>query len=87
MLSPLVLQTSATQTLDHWGGLGVFAMTEQGELVEISRICALLNISRTSFWRLSRQAGFPTPIRLGRLVRYYYGDVLSFLSAHSRGCD
>jgi len=32
--------------------------------------CDLYKIGRTTFWRMTKQDGFPAPIRFGRAVRW-----------------
>ena len=41
--------------------------------------CNLLQIGRTTFWRLTKMDGFPAPIRIGRAVRWDLAEVEAFL--------
>jgi predicted DNA-binding transcriptional regulator AlpA len=47
----------------------------EAELVDAAAVASLLSISNASFFRLAARGGVPSPIRLGRLVRYRRGEI------------
>lgn len=56
------------------------ALPPIGAFGTAAQFCALFQISRTTFWRLSNQPGFPAPARFGRAVRYNTAAVEAFLT-------
>lgn len=57
------------------------AATELPQKLTIKDLCALYKIGRTTFWRLTKQEGFPSPVRFGRAVRWSVAEVEAFLKA------
>jgi excisionase family DNA binding protein len=49
--------------------------------------CALLNISKPTFWRWVRRGTFPKPIKLGALSRWPRSDVTKFLERAAQNRD
>ena len=44
--------------------------------------CKLYAVSRTTWWRLSGRSGFPSPIRIGRAVRWNASEIEAYLTQH-----
>lgn len=47
--------------------------------------CVKYQIGRTTWWRMTKKDGFPTPINFGRSVRWPVDGVDSFLIANCTG--
>ena len=43
------------------------------------QFCSRYQISRSTWWRISKTAGFPDPVRLGRAVRWNVEAVDKYL--------
>ena len=46
----------------------------------VAKLCERYQVSRTTFWRWSKTPGFPSPVRLGRSVRWNTEFVDAFLT-------
>ncbi|MFC4861220.1 helix-turn-helix transcriptional regulator [Pseudomonas sp. MAHUQ-62] len=51
-----------------------------GAYATSAQLCNRFQVSRTTWWRWSQQAGFPPAIRIGRSVRWSTEAVESFLT-------
>lgn len=45
------------------------------DLVTIRQLCKFFQISSATLWRRRQEPGFPTPYRIGRLVRFSLSEV------------
>jgi len=55
------------------------------QLVTVRRICTLMNISRTTLWRLSQAVDFPARYMLSsRSVRYDLTEIQRWLSKRKK---
>ena len=52
-------------------------------LLRIIDVCRWLKISKPTFWRLRREADFPTPIAITDCV-WHQGEIQSWLEARRR---
>lgn len=46
------------------------------DLVTIRQLCNALQISNATLWRCRQEPGFPSPYRIGRLVRFSLSEVV-----------
>jgi len=53
------------------------------ELLDVGAVAALLSCSVRSVWRLSDAGKMPTPVRVGRLVRWSHTALISWIG---QGC-
>jgi len=51
-----------------------------GARATAAQFCTKYQISRTTFWRWSKEPGFPAPMRFGRSVRWDAEAVDAFLT-------
>ena len=54
------------------------------ELLKVAEVAALLKVSTRQIWKLAASGRLPTPVRLGRSVRWRAADIDAFVE---RGCD
>ncbi|MBL8574941.1 MAG: helix-turn-helix domain-containing protein [Hyphomicrobiaceae bacterium] len=47
-------------------------------LLEVPEVCALLSISRSTLWKISKSGALPS-VKIGRGVRFRADDVLAFV--------
>lgn len=59
--------------------LKVPASTVEPLLLSIADVCALLNVSRSTFLRLEKSTGLPGRIKIGGQVRYHRGIIEKWL--------
>lgn len=52
-------------------------------LLTAKEVAALLNVSMRSFWRLKSEGAIPSPIRLGRSIRWALRTINEWIE---RGC-
>ncbi len=58
------------------------------ELLRTAEARAFLRVSRATFCRLQRRAGFPKPVRLGaRCLRWRGSQLVAFTEAMQRATD
>lgn len=65
--------------------MNYIAFDEQGEIkrlwIESKEICELLNISRSTLWRLVKTDHFPPPVRFANdFLRWRIADVNDYLA-------
>ena len=49
------------------------------QLIDRDGLASLLKVSRTQTYRLERDQGLPSPIRLGALIRWRVSDIQKWL--------
>jgi predicted DNA-binding transcriptional regulator AlpA len=52
-------------------------------LLPVGAVAAILNVSPRSLWKMLYSGKLPTPVRLGRSVKWRLTDVQAFIA---RGC-
>jgi excisionase family DNA binding protein len=57
------------------------------ELLTVKQVAALLKCSMRMVWRLRDGGHLPTPVRLGRAVRWRAGDIAAWVEAGCPSCD
>jgi excisionase family DNA binding protein len=61
----------------------VVATAGEDRLLPVAEVARLLNVSQRTCWKLRYAGRLPTPVRLGRSVRWRASDVGDFIA---RGC-
>lgn len=56
----------------------------QQRFLKPSEICAMLRISRTTFWNLRKSGKFPASIRIGESDRFTLADVEALVSVKKK---
>lgn len=57
----------------------------EAALLRINDVCRWLKISKPTFWRLRREADFPTPIAITeRVIGWHREEIQSWLEARRR---
>lgn len=59
------------------------APAEQAVLLDVTGVARLLTCSERSIWRLADAGKMPTPVRIGRLVRWQRQGLMDWIAA---GC-
>lgn len=53
---------------------------EEPLLLDIKQVAAMLSISEKSIRRLLDAGKFPRPVRIGRLLRWRYKDIVAYVN-------
>jgi len=57
----------------------VYAPTGEDTLLTVGQVCAWLQIARSTLHKLSTEGELPTPLKVGRTVRYRASDIRAHL--------